>query len=100
VQEYHRALHLFDPSIPPTFGSLEGYISTRILLLALEKITGDLTRESIMNGLEDLGQFDLGLSVPLKISRTEHQASHQIWPTIIRNGEVLPFDWNQLKTLP
>lgn len=100
VQDYHRALHLFDPSIPPTFGSLEGYISTRILLLALEKITGDLTRESIMNGLEDLGQFDLGLSVPLKISRTEHQASHQIWPTIIRNGEVLPFDWNQLKTLP
>ena len=100
VQDYHRALHLFDPSIPPTFGSLEGYISTRILLLALKKITGDLTRESIMNGLEDLGQFDLGFSAPLKISRTEHQASHQIWPTIIRNGEVLPFDWNQLKNLP
>jgi len=100
VQDYHRALHLFDPSIPPTFGSLEGYISTRILLLALEKITGDITRESIMNGLEALGQFDLGFSAPLKISRTEHQASHQIWPTIIRNGEVLPFDWNQLKNLP
>ena len=100
MYKYHRALHLFDPDIAPTFGSLEGYISTRILLHALKKITGDITRDSIMNSLEDLGQFDLGFSTPLKISRTEHQASHQIWPTIILKGEVLPFDWNQLKNMP
>ncbi len=100
VQDYHKAMHLFDPSIAPTYGSLEGYISTRILLHALEKIPGEITRESIMNGLEDLGQFDLGFNTPLKISRTEHQASHKIWPTIIRRGEVLPFDWNHLKNMP
>ena len=100
VQDYHRAQHLSDPSIAPTFGSLEGYISTRILLHALKKITENITRESIMNGLENLGQFDLGFSAPLNISHTEHQASHQIWPTIIRKGEVMPFDWNQLKNIP
>ena len=100
VKDYHTALHLFDPSITPTFGSLEGFISTRILLLAMKNITGTVSRESIMNELESLGQFDLGFSAPLTISRTEHQASHQIWPTIIRNGEVLPFNWNQLKHLP
>ena len=100
VQDYHRAMYRFDPSIAPTYGSLEGYISTRILLHALEKIPGEITRESIINGLEDLGQFDLGFNTPLKISRTEHQASHQIWPTIIRKGKVLPFDWNHLKNIP
>ena len=100
IEDYHRSLNLFDPSIAPTFGSLEGYISTRILLHALKNITGSITRESIMEGLENLGQFDLGFSTPLNLSITDHQASHQIWPTIIRNGDVLPFDWNQLKNMP
>lgn len=100
VQDYYRAMRLFDPSIATTFGSLEGYISTRILLHAMENITGEITRESIMNALEGLGEFDLGLNRPLKITSTEHQASHQIWPTIIRKGEILPFDWKQLKNMP
>jgi ABC-type branched-subunit amino acid transport system substrate-binding protein len=100
VKDFHRALHSFDPSVAPTFGSLEGYISTRILLRALKKIPGDITRKSIMDALEDLGEFDMGFKTPLKISSTEHQASHQIWPTIIREGEVLPFDWKQLKNMP
>ncbi|MBW2465677.1 MAG: ABC transporter substrate-binding protein [Deltaproteobacteria bacterium] len=100
VKKYHRALSLFNPSIASTFGSLEGYITTRILLLALKNIKGEITRESIMNGLESLGEFDIGLDSPLKISSTEHQASHQVWPTIIRNGEVLPFDWHQLEITP
>jgi len=100
VQDFHRALHLFNPSIAPTFGSLEGYISTRILLHALKKIPGDITRESIMFSLENLGQFNLGFSAPLKITPAEHQASHQIWPTIIRKGDILPFDWNQLRKMP
>ena len=100
VQDFHRALRLFNPSIAPTFGSLEGYISTRILLHALKKIPGDITRESIMYSLENLGQFDLGFSAPLQITTTEHQASHQIWPTIIRKGDILPFEWNQLEKMP
>ena len=100
IEDYHRSLHLFDPSIAPTFGSLEGYISTRILLLALKNIKGSITRESIMDGLENLGRFDLGFSTPLYLSSTDHQASHQVWPTIIHNGEVLPFNWNQLKYMP
>ena len=53
-----------------------------------------------MESLEELGQFDLGFSAPLEISTTEHQASHQIWPTIIRKGNILPFDWHQLGKMP
>jgi hypothetical protein len=53
-----------------------------------------------MESLEELGQFDLGFNAPLEISTTEHQASHQIWPTIIRKGNILPFDWHQLGKMP
>jgi len=99
VKSFHRAMHLFNPSIPSTYGALEGYISTRILIHALSKIEGEINRESIINALEGLGEFDLGLGITLRISRKEHQASHQIWPTIIRKGEIRSFDWNQLQNL-
>jgi len=100
VQDFHNAFHRFDPSIAPTFGSLEGYISTRIFLQAIKSVKGEITRESIIDALENLGQFDLGFASPLKITKKEHQASHQVWPTIIRKGEVQPFDWKQLRSKP
>ena len=100
VQDYHKALHRFNPAIAPTFGSLEGYISTRIFLQAIKTLKEEITRESIIDALENLGQFDLGFASKLTITENEHQASHQIWPTIIRKGEVHPFDWKQLRNKP
>jgi len=97
VKDFHRALRLLDPSISSTFGALEGYISTRILIHALSRITGEVGRESIINALNGLKEFDLGLGITLNLSQTEHQASHQIWPTIIRKGEIRSFEWNQLQ---
>jgi ABC-type branched-subunit amino acid transport system substrate-binding protein len=99
VKDFHRAMRLFNPSISSTFGALEGYISTRILILALSRIEGEISRKNIINALNGLEEFDLGLGIILKISQTEHQASHQIWPTIIRKGEIHSFDWNQLQNL-
>ena len=100
VQNFHKALHRLNPALPPTYGALEGYIATHIFLQALKTVKGDITRESITEALEAMGEFDLGFAAPLKLSPKEHQASHQIWPTIIRQGEVLPFDWKQLGTMP
>jgi ABC-type branched-subunit amino acid transport system substrate-binding protein len=97
VKDFHRAMRLFNASVPSTSGALEGYIATRILVVALTKIEGDISRESIINALEGLGKFELGPGITLKLSPKEHQASHQIWPTIIRKGEILPFDWNELQ---
>ncbi|MGB6289821.1 MAG: ABC transporter substrate-binding protein, partial [Desulfobulbales bacterium] len=47
VQDFHRALHRFNPAIAPTYGALEGYIATRIFLQALKTVKGEITRESI-----------------------------------------------------
>lgn len=100
VQDFYRALQNFTPAISPTYGALEGYIATRIFLYALNTIKRTITRESIIDALENLGQFDLGFGSPLEISQFEHQASHQVWPTIIRQGEVQPFDWEKLRRKP
>ena len=89
----------FDPTAKPTFGSLEGYTVSRILVKALKRIEGDITRESIVDVLDGLGQFDLGLGKPLELTQQEHQASHRIWPTVLENGRFVPFDWSQIANM-
>ena len=98
-RDFRQALSRYAPASPPTFGALEGYISTRMFLLAASSISGPLTRSSVINALEHLGNFDLGLGVPLRLGPEEHQASHAVWPTIIRNGRVVVFNWEQLPNL-
>jgi ABC-type branched-subunit amino acid transport system substrate-binding protein len=99
VQEYEVDLRRLDPTAQPGFGSLEGYVAARIFTRALEHIPGPPTRENIIDALEGLGRFDLGLGVPLEYGAGNHSASHQVWPTIIRDGKVVPFDWNDLASL-
>jgi len=99
VREYRTDLRALDPSASAGFGDLEGYIAARILTLALEKIQGAPTREAIIDALEGLGEFDIGLGEPLHLSRTEHQASHRVWPTLLTGGRFVPFQWAEIAAL-
>jgi branched-chain amino acid transport system substrate-binding protein len=100
VREYRRALKAWNPSIQPTFGSLEGYIAARILWRALETIQGPFTKEGVINALEGFGEFDVGLGQPLRLGPKEHQACHRVWPTILRAGKAVPFRWEELENRP
>jgi ABC-type branched-subunit amino acid transport system substrate-binding protein len=96
VAEYRKALSVMDDGVAATFGSLEGYIATRILLKALRSRDGSVTRESVIDSLEGLGSFDIGLGVPLHLGPDDHQASHTVWPTILRDGRIEPLEWTEL----
>jgi ABC-type branched-subunit amino acid transport system substrate-binding protein len=95
--EYRADLEAMNPSAVASFGDFEGYIAARILALALERIPGPPTRESIVDALENLGRFDIGLGEPLHLSPTDHQASHRVWPTVLKDGRFLPFQWSDIK---
>ena len=97
AKEYLEDLVASDLNATPSFGSFKGYVASRILILALENIKGEITRESIIDSMENLNSFDIGLGVDLKITPTEHQASHTIWPTILKDGKFIPFHWKDLK---
>jgi branched-chain amino acid transport system substrate-binding protein len=99
VREYQADLKAIDPSATAGFSDLEGYIDARILTLALEKIQGPPTRESVVDALEALGKFDIGLGEPLCLSRSEHQASHRVWPTILKGDRFVPFHWSDITTV-
>jgi len=96
VREYRAALAASTQTATPTFGSLEGYVAARILIRALSAVEGPITRDSVLEALEGLGSFDIGLGVPLQLGTEEHQASHAVWPTILRGGRVRPLDWADL----
>lgn len=94
---YREALEMYDSRAAPTFGSFEGYIAGRILVSALRDIDEMPTRETIVDALEGMGTFDIGLGHELEFSRDQHQACHEVWPTVIRNGRLVPFSWSELR---
>ena len=44
------------------------------------------------------GCFDIGLGAPLELGPSQHQASHRVWPTILRGGRIHPLDWAELRS--
>jgi ABC-type branched-subunit amino acid transport system substrate-binding protein len=97
--DYKVDLEAINSSASPGFGDFEGYIAARILTQALSKIQGPLTREAIVDVLETFGTFDVGLGTPLYLSPAEHQASHKVWPTILKGTSFVQFNWTDIKTL-
>ncbi len=97
VARYRTALAALDAKAAPNFGSLEGYVCGTIFCSALARVAGEPTRESVVDALLGLGEFDLGLGTPLRLDPQHHQACHQVWPTVLHAGEIVPFDWSELR---
>lgn len=96
VAEYRKALKSFKAGAQPDFVSLEGYLVAKIFVEGL-KNASSVTREGIIDGLESMGAKDIGIGVIVNYSKTEHQASHKVWPTVIKNGQYTALDWTKLK---
>ncbi len=94
VREYRQDL---PPDSAPGFGSLEGYIAGRILVRALRQDEVEFDREGVVAALERLGEFDMGIGEKLRISPRDHQGLHRVWPSIVRHGKAVPFEWQDLR---
>jgi branched-chain amino acid transport system substrate-binding protein len=99
IAEYQADLRASDPSAVPTFTSLEGYIAARMLAMALGRIDGPPTRENIVDALETLGRFDLGIGEALRLDAGDHQACHRVWPTLMKGRQFMPYQWGELPAL-
>ncbi len=97
VQDFRKALWILsNQRESASFGALEGYIVGRILIKSLQSLPEEPSRENIINALEALRRFNLGAGFNLHLSGSQHQASNMVWPTVIRNGQVMPFKWRDL----
>jgi branched-chain amino acid transport system substrate-binding protein len=83
VLDYKNALAKYSAGEPPDYTSLEGYISARVLIEALKRTGPQIDTERLVENLEAMNNFDLGIGSTLSFSRGEHQASHKIWGTAL-----------------
>jgi ABC-type branched-subunit amino acid transport system substrate-binding protein len=95
IKAYQDSLKQWSPKSSRSFLSLEGYLMAKLFVQALKKITQPLTNERVIDQLERLGKFDLGIGKTLFLSRLKHQASHNVWPTKIINGQYVAFQWKK-----
>lgn len=96
ARAYREALAALQPAPQPNANSFEGYAAARVLLEALRASEGPLARERVIDDLEALGQFDIGLGMPLYLDAERHQASSVVWPSIIWEGKVRFVSWREL----
>jgi branched-chain amino acid transport system substrate-binding protein len=93
--QYKSALAKYFGSEPPDYVSLEGYTDGLILVEALKRAGSDITTEKLVDTLEAMQGFDLGLGTAISYSKSEHQGSHKVWGTQLdENGKFEPLELN------
>jgi ABC-type branched-subunit amino acid transport system substrate-binding protein len=94
VLDYKNALATYASSGEvPDYVSFEGYLSTKVLVEAMRRSVPQLDVERVVDALETLRDYDIGLGVPVNFSRTEHQALHRVWGTQLdARGRYQPID--------
>ncbi len=93
ILKYKTALAKYFPGEAADFVSMEGYVDASILIEALKRAGPHLDTESLVDALENLHNFDLGLGATINFSPGDHQAVHKVWGTAIDDsGHYQPID--------
>jgi ABC-type branched-subunit amino acid transport system substrate-binding protein len=72
VREYTAAMGTYQHGVDLGFTSLEGYIAGRLFCAIARDVNGELTRESFLRTMEDIGRFDIG-GVVMEFGPGDHQ---------------------------
>ena len=90
VAAYQKALKAHDPKAEPGFVSLEGYMVGRLVVQALAKMDGEITRKALMDTIMKIGTFDLG-GVTLTYGPGDNQGMDKVYMTEIQaDGSFKP----------
>jgi ABC-type branched-subunit amino acid transport system substrate-binding protein len=82
VAAYQAAITAANPSAKPGFVSLEGYMVGRLVVAALKRISGEPTREALLDAIAS-SPFDLD-GVVLKFGTDNNQGSNQVYFTVLQ----------------
>lgn len=94
VSDYVRLLSRFYPDDKPNFVSLEGYINARVLVEGLERAGRGVDRESFIDAIETIRDWDIGIANTISFSPADHQGLEEVYFTCIKNEAFfLITDW-------
>ncbi|MCG8668648.1 MAG: ABC transporter substrate-binding protein [Pseudomonadales bacterium] len=93
VIDYREAMETYFPAESPDFVSLEGYITAKLFTEGLKRAGRYVNSDSLVDALESINELDLGIGSLLTFSKSDHQASHRVWGTLIKpNGDIESID--------
>ncbi|HYA75142.1 MAG TPA: ABC transporter substrate-binding protein, partial [Roseiarcus sp.] len=81
ILKYKAALDKYFPGESADYVSLEGYIDGIILAEAVRRVGPQIDTEKLVDELERMRDFDLGLGTLVTFSPNDHQGSHKVWGT-------------------
>jgi ABC-type branched-subunit amino acid transport system substrate-binding protein len=92
VARYQKALKAANPDAQIGFVSLEGYMVGRLVIEALGKMKGPVTRAGLLSTIKEVGTFDLG-GITLTYGPDDNQGMDQVFFTVIQaDGSFKPVD--------
>ncbi|MGE5311766.1 MAG: ABC transporter substrate-binding protein [Nitrospirota bacterium] len=98
AEEYNRLLARHFPDEPPSFVGFEGFVNAMVLVEGLKRAGRDLNRERLIESIESIQQFSIGIANTLNFSPTDHQGLEHVYFTQVRDGNlVLVTNWERLK---
>jgi ABC-type branched-subunit amino acid transport system substrate-binding protein len=83
VGRYQASLKASAPDAQPGFVSLEGYLVGRAIIAALENVSGDPTRQALIEAVQKAGTLDLD-GFKLVYSPSNNRGSDQVFLTVIQ----------------
>jgi serine/threonine protein kinase/ABC-type branched-subunit amino acid transport system substrate-binding protein len=93
VLRYREALNRYHPDQRPDFVSLEGYVVGTLFAEGVRRAGRDLDTERLVDSLESVREYDMGIGAILNFGMSEHQGSHKVWGTVIdANGHFQTLD--------
>ena len=84
VGRYQAALKAMKPDAAPGFVSLEGYLVGRLVVAALDKVDGEITRKALLEAVVKAGTLDLG-GFKLAYGPDSNRGSSQVFLTVIQS---------------
>ncbi len=84
VASYQEALQVWNPEAESGFVSLEGYLVGRLTIKVLQELGASVTRESFLDKVAEIGNFDLG-GVSLSYGPEDNQGMDQVFLTVIQS---------------
>ena len=81
VLNYKAALAKYAPNAAPDYVSFEGYLAANVLIEGLRRVGPQIDTERLVNALEAIRDFDLGVGPKISFGSGAHQALHKIWGT-------------------
>jgi len=92
VARYQKALKVANPEAQIGFVSLEGYLVGRLVVEALGKVKGPVTRMGLLSTIKQVGTFDLG-GITLSYGADNNHGMEKVFLTQIQaDGSFKPID--------